>query len=69
MGKYVPAGSSGKMVEDEDKPLTPEQKKGLWWALFATLGVCALWIYFTIGPGTPLIDETARPRSAPLAIL
>ena len=26
--QYVPAGSSGKLIEDGDKPLTPEQKKG-----------------------------------------
>lgn len=63
MGGYVPEGSSGKMIEDEDKPLTADQKKGLWRALIAALGVCALWVFFTIGPGTPLIDETARPEA------
>ncbi len=63
MGKYVPAGSSGKMIEDDDKPLSPEQKKGLWWALFASLAICALWLVFTIGPGTPLIDEDAPPEA------
>jgi aminobenzoyl-glutamate transport protein len=69
MGKYVPAGTSGKMIEDEDKPLTPEQKKGLRNALIATIGVCALWIWFTVGPGTPLIDTsegvTPEARLAP----
>ena len=63
LGKYVPEGSSGKMIEDEDKPLTAPQKKGLWHALFASLAVCALWVFFTIGPGTPLIDETAQPEA------
>ncbi len=63
MGKYVPAGSSGAMVEDEDKPLEPEQRKGLWYALFATIGVCVLWVFFTLGPGTPLIDEAAKPEA------
>lgn len=63
LGGYVPEGSSGKMIESEDKPLTPEQKKGLWYALIATLGVCALWVFFTVGPGTPLIDETAKPEA------
>ncbi len=63
MGAYVPAGSSGKMIEDEDKPLSPEQRKGLWYALFAALAVCALWVWFTVGPGTPLIDEDAQPEA------
>ncbi len=63
MGKYVPAGSSGKMIEDDDKPLSPEQKKGLRRALYATIIVCVAWIAFTIGPGTPLIDEAAKPEA------
>jgi len=63
MGAYVPAGSSGKMIEDGDKPLEPNQKKGLMHALYAGLAVCALWIFFTVGPGTPLIDETAKPEA------
>lgn len=63
LGKYVPEGSSGKMIEDGDKPLTPEQKKGLRRALYATIIVCLAWVVFTIGPGTPLIDETAKPEA------
>ena len=63
MGKYVPEGSSGKMIEDGDKPLTPEQKKGLRRALYASIIVCLAWVAFTVGPGTPLIDETARPEA------
>lgn len=66
MGKYVPAGSSGKLVEEEDKPLTHEQKRGLLWALVAALAVCALWVFFMVGPGTPLIDEDA-PAEARLS--
>jgi aminobenzoyl-glutamate transport protein len=63
MGKYIPEGPAGEMIKDGDKPLTPEQKKGLMHALFAGLAVCALWVFFTVGPGTPLIDETARPEA------
>lgn len=63
MGPYVRAGSSGKMIEDEDKPLTPEQKKGLWRALWAMIAVCAAWAWFTLGPGTALIDEAAEPQA------
>ena len=44
---------------DPDEPLTEGQKKGLGWAAAATLAVCALWALFALGPGTPLIDESA----------
>ncbi len=63
MGRYSPEGSSGKMIEDGDKPLTPEQKRGLRRALYATIVVCAAWAAFTFGPGTPLIDEAAKPEA------
>ncbi len=63
MGKYSPEGSSGKMIEDGDKPLTPEQKKGMRRALYATMAVCLAWVAFTVGPGTPLIDEAAKPEA------
>lgn len=63
MGGYTPQGPAGEMIKDGDKPLTPEQKKGLGRAAIAGLLVCALWVFFTIGPGTPLIDETARPEA------
>lgn len=60
LGKWVPdEGSDAASYGDENKPLTAEQKKGLAWAGFAVLGVCALWAFMTFGPGTPLIDETA----------
>ena len=52
---------------DEDKPLTDAQKSGLMWAGLAVLLVVALWTYMTIGPGTPLIDESACPPDAAAA--
>lgn len=48
-------------AEDAPKELSPEQKKGLWMAGGAVLAVIALWTFMTIGPGTPLIDETQCP--------
>lgn len=55
LGKWQPeAGSDMKSYGDENAPLTSEQKKGLLWAGIAVLGVCALWTFMTIGPGTPL---------------
>lgn len=65
LGKWVPdEGSDAQSYGDENKPLTPEQKKGLSWAGIAVLGVCALWAAMTFGPGTPLIDETACAGAA-----
>ncbi len=63
LGKYMPQGPAGEMIRDGDKPLSADQKKGLRYALIAALLVCALWVFFTVGPGTPLIDEEARPEA------
>ena len=63
MGGYQPEGPAGEMIKDGDKPLTPEQKKGLGRAAIAGILVALLWLFFTIGPGTPLIDESARPEA------
>ncbi len=49
----------GEDDEDKNAPLTEAQVKGLKAAGLATLAVCALWAGFALGPGTPLIDETA----------
>jgi aminobenzoyl-glutamate transport protein len=68
LGPYVPG--SGAQAEPEadadpghvaDGPLAPGQKRGLLHAGLAALAVVALWLFFTLGPGTPLIDETAAP--------
>ena len=56
LGKWVAEGDNANYA-DEDKPLTPEQNKGLRWAGLAVLGVVALWLFMTFGPNTPLIDE------------
>ena len=73
LGRYVPptqaeaiaAGHPGEEVADEaaDRPLTPEERKGLGRAGLAAVFVIALWTFFAIGPGTPLIDETATAEA------
>ncbi|SMQ69901.1 aminobenzoyl-glutamate transport protein [Altererythrobacter xiamenensis] len=50
-------------VADGDRALTDGERKGLRRAGLAVLGVVALWLLFTFGPGTPLIDETATPEA------
>ncbi len=49
--------------EDSDRPLTAEESKGLRWAGLAVLFVVGLWLFFTLGPGTPLINEDATPEA------
>jgi aminobenzoyl-glutamate transport protein len=73
LGRYVPpndedriaAGHPGEEVADEaaDTPLTAQERKGLGRAGLAALFVVALWAFFTVGPGTPLIDETASAEA------
>ena len=46
-----------------DAPITPEEFKGLRWAGLACLAVIGLWIFMTVGPGTPLINEDAKPEA------
>ncbi|WP_128893219.1 AbgT family transporter [Erythrobacter sp. HKB08] len=49
--------------EQTDRPLTDGEKKGLRMAGLAVLGIVALWLVFTFGPGTPLINEDATPEA------
>lgn len=53
----APAGEQG------DRPLSDAERKGLKHAGLAVLAVCALWTFFAIGPGTPLIDEEASAEA------
>jgi aminobenzoyl-glutamate transport protein len=50
-------------MKDPSTALTPQEKKGLSQAGIAALGIVALWTFLTIGPGTPLIDETAEAQA------
>ncbi len=60
LGKWRPDESRARDYEDEDKPLTPEQRKGLRNAGLAILGVAALWTLMTIGPGNALYISDAE---------
>ncbi|MFN3229993.1 MAG: AbgT family transporter, partial [Asticcacaulis sp.] len=46
-----------------DADLSASEKKGLLWAGLAILFVVGLWLVLTLGPGTPLIDEAAKPEA------
>jgi aminobenzoyl-glutamate transport protein len=53
------AASDGDGDGDGNRPLTEGERKGLRNAGLAVLFVVGLWLFFTLGPGTPLIDEAA----------
>ncbi len=65
LGRYAPAAGAQPTEEDEEISgrLKPAQRKGLMLAGLACLGVIGLWLLFTLGPGTPLIDEAASPEA------
>ncbi len=67
LGAYDPRAASTALAEQEpDRPLTPDERKGLARAGLAVLFVIGLWLYFTLGPGTPLINEDAPTEQAQL---
>ncbi|MEM6708259.1 MAG: AbgT family transporter [Pseudomonadota bacterium] len=59
-GPYV---SSTAGTIDADAPATAAERAGLRAAGIAALGVVLAWVVFTLGPGTPLIDEEASPEA------
>ena len=57
---------SDTIASDIDDPGThtdEAERRGLKRAGWAILGVVAIWAFLCIGPGTPLIDESAPPES------
>ncbi|MGF1550378.1 MAG: AbgT family transporter [Sphingomonadaceae bacterium] len=63
LGHYVPEPQAAIEDEEAGKPLGPSERKGLRWAGLAVIATVALWLLFTLGPGTPLIDETATAEA------
>ena len=63
--RLAPMAAEGRAeaTADADQGLSEDQRRGLKWAGFAVLGVVSLWVFLTVGPGTPLIDESAPPES------
>jgi len=64
LGKWNPA-MAGRPADDEeqDRPLTEKETRGLKAAGLAVMAVVALWLFFVFGPGTPLVDESATPEA------
>ncbi|MFM1884936.1 MAG: hypothetical protein RL026_93 [Pseudomonadota bacterium] len=64
-GGAVPQGEVTPTVADgvDTGDLSTAERGGLAAAGWAVLAVVALWLLLTLGPGTPLIDESAKPES------
>ena len=68
LGKWSPAdGADALSYTDEDAPLTSEQKKGLFYAGLALLGIVALWAVMTLIPNAPLWYDDGELLSKCLA--
>lgn len=63
LGSYVPDGENADMARDVEAALSAGEAKGLRMAGIAALAVILAWVGFTWGPGTPLIDEAAKPEA------
>jgi len=64
LGKWDPAMAGSATAEEaSDRDLTADERKGLKWAGLAALFIIGLWLLFTVGPGTPLINEDATPEA------
>jgi len=60
LGAFVPQTDAALALSDEHGTLAPDERKGLVHAGLAALAVIVLWVWFTAGPGTPLIDQTVE---------
>ena len=60
---HRPGGVATGAGDDGARALTAAERKGLRNAGWAVLFVIGLWTFFTIGPGTPLIDESASAEA------
>ena len=62
LGEYVPTSAAPIASQKADSALTPEERAGLWRALWAFLALTALWVALTVMPNAPLQDfEAEKP--------
>ena len=66
LGPLVPGemeSSSAGVIKDPDTKLSDVEVAGLKKAGWASLGVILLWVFLSLGPGSPLIDESASAEA------
>ena len=61
-GTPTESETAGEMKESGEG-LDAHEVKGLKRAGWAALGIIAVWVFLVIGPGTPLVDETAAAEA------
>jgi len=64
LGKWVPEDGVVGISSSENKSLTAAEKRGLKGAGWAVLAVVGLWVFMTVGPGTPLWTPSAPGKDA-----
>ena len=69
LGVWNSADSQNESFDEENKPLTSDQKRGLRHAGIAVLGVCLLWLLMTFGPGTPLLNDGPGTEGQPWYVI
>ena len=62
-GDIEVSGTNAGDIKDPGTSFEDAERRGLKRAGWAILGVLAVWVFLCIGPGTPLIDESAPPES------
>lgn len=50
-------------IKDRTASIDTDEQKGLRHAGYAALAIIALWVFLCIGPGTPLVNESAPPEA------
>ncbi len=56
LGPYKPESAGGESPSEESGGLTPEESRGLWYALVALIGVLGVFALLTLPAGAPLRD-------------
>ena len=65
LGPYsgkLPSVADGDL-QNTDSDIAKNEMTGLRHAGYATLAIILLWVFLCIGPGTPLINESAAPQA------
>ena len=63
LGPYVAGDDAPLAPADSESEYTPEQRRGLRAAGLAAVGIVAVWLVMVFGPGTPLVEEAAKPEA------
>jgi len=63
LGEYVPTSAAPVESQKSDSKLTPQERSGLWRALWGFIAVTGLWTLLTVMPNAPLYNPDAEPAA------